>query len=110
MSYPYRKPNLRIDAKEIRAPKREKPSRPNVRIEIARADGVQTVGYFAWNHEPGTDGLSPESTPEALKEEWSKSRLALAPLVGWFHEVEAMRWPELTESHLNLCGDPSTEG
>ena len=86
------------------------PTIADVRIEIARADGVQTVGYFAWNHEPGTDGLSPESTPEALKEEWSKSRLALAPLVGWFHEVEAMRWPELTESHSNLCGDPSSEG
>jgi hypothetical protein len=80
-----------------------------VRIEIARVDKVQTVGYFAWNRQPGTEGLSPESTPEALKEEWRSSRLALTPLVGWFHEVEAMRWPELDESHSTLCGDPSTE-
>jgi hypothetical protein len=80
----------------------------NVRMDIARADRVQTVGYLAWNQEPGTDGLSPESTPEALKEEWRSSRLALTPLMGWLHEVEAMRWPELDESHSTLCGDPST--
>jgi hypothetical protein len=82
----------------------------NVHIDIARADRVQTVGYFAWNQQPGTDGLSPESTPEALKHEWRLSRLALTPLIGWFHEVEARRWPALDESHSTLCGDPSTEG
>jgi hypothetical protein len=86
------------------------PTIANVRIEIARADRVQTVGYFAWNQQTGTDGLSPESTPEALKEEWRSSRLALTPLLGWFHEVEGMKWPELAESHSTLCGDPSTEG
>jgi hypothetical protein len=86
------------------------PTVAQVRIEIARADGVQTVGYFAWNKQPGTDGYSPESTPETLKEEWRSSRLTLTPLIGWFHEVEAMRWPELDESHSTLCGDPSTEG
>jgi hypothetical protein len=86
------------------------PTIANVRIEIARADRVQTVGYFAWNQQPGTGGLSPESTPEALKEEWRSSRLALTPLLGLFHEVEGMRWPELAESHSTLCGDPSTEG
>jgi hypothetical protein len=80
-----------------------------VRLEIARVDKVQTVGYFAWNRQPGTDGLSPESTPEAVKQEWRSARLALTPLVGWFHEVEAMRWPELDESHSTLCGNPSTE-
>jgi hypothetical protein len=82
----------------------------NVRIDVARANRVQTVGYLAWNQQPGTDDLSPESTPEALKEEWRSSRLALTPLIGWFHEVEAMRWPELDESHSTLCADPSTEG
>jgi hypothetical protein len=86
------------------------PTVADVRIEIARADWVQTVGYFAWNQQPGTDGLSPESTPEAIKEEWRSSRLALTPLVGWFHEVEGMRWPELAESHSTFCGDPSSEG
>jgi hypothetical protein len=86
------------------------PTVADVRIEIARADRVQTVGYFAWNQQPGTDGLSPESTPEALKEEWRSSRLVLTPLVGWFHEVEGMRWPEVAESHSTFCGDPSTEG
>jgi hypothetical protein len=85
------------------------PTVANVRIDISRADRVQTVGYFAWNQQPGTDGLSPESTREALKEEWRSSRRALTPLVGWFHEVEGMRWPELDESHSTLCGDPSTE-
>jgi hypothetical protein len=82
----------------------------NVRIDIARANRVQTVGYLAWNQQPGTDDLSPESTPEALKQEWRSTRLALTPLIGWFHEVEATRWPELDESHSTLCGDPSTEG
>lgn len=86
------------------------PTVANVRIDIARADRVQTVGYFTWNQQPGTDDLSPESTPEALKQEWRSSHLALTPLIGWFHEVEAMRWPELDESHSTLCGDPSTEG
>jgi hypothetical protein len=80
-----------------------------IRIAIARAEKVQTVGYFAWNREPGTEGSSPESTPEAVKEEWGSTRLALIPLVGWFHEVEAMKWPELDESHSTLCGNPSTE-
>jgi hypothetical protein len=86
------------------------PTVADIRIEIARADRVQTVGYFAWNKQPGTDGYSPESTPEALKEEWRSSRLTLTPLIGWFHEVEAMRWPEFDESHSTLCGDTSTEG
>jgi hypothetical protein len=74
-----------------------------VRIDIARADSVQTVGYFIWNsQQPGTDDLSPKSTPEALKEQRRSSHLALTPLFGWFHEVEAMRWPELDESHSTL--------
>ena len=71
----------------------------NVRIDIARADRVQTVGYFAWNQQPGTDGLSPSNPHQKLSgEEWRSSRLALTPLIGWFHEVEAVRWPELDES------------
>src|SRR5260370_42696382 len=74
------------------------PTIANVRIEIARADRVQTVGYFAWNQQPGTDGLSPESTPEALKEEWRSSRPALTPLLGWVDEIEGMRWPEVAAS------------
>src|SRR5258708_5155425 len=56
------------------------PTVADVRIEIARADRVQTVGYFAWNQQPGTDGLSPESTPEALKEEWRSSPPPPPPL------------------------------
>jgi hypothetical protein len=80
-----------------------------LRLAIARADRVQTIGYFAWNPEPGTERFSPESTPENVKEEWRSSRIALKPLVGWIHEVEAMRWPELDTSQSTFCGNPSTE-
>jgi len=86
------------------------PTIADVRIEIARADGVQTVGYFAWIMNPAPTAYPQNPHQKLSRRKWSKSRLALAPLVGWFQEVEAMRWPELTESHSNLCGDPSSEG
>src|SRR5260370_34403005 len=80
------------------------PTIANVRIEIARADGVQTVGYFAWNQQPGTDGLSPESTPEALKEEWRSSPLTPTPFRGWVYAVGRIGRPEVAESQPTLSG------
>jgi hypothetical protein len=103
-----------LDAQAVRdAPTYQGPKFPltvptvaGVTVKIPRGDKVQSVGYFAWNKVPGREDSPPETTPEAIKEEWRSSRVALTPLVGWFHEIEGMKWPELDESHFITYDDP----
>jgi len=103
-----------LDAQAVRdAPTYEGPKFPvavhtmgGVTAQISRGDKIQSVGYFAWNQVPGREDLPPETTPEAIKEQWRSSRVALTPLVGWFHEIEGMKWPELDESHFTSYEDP----
>jgi hypothetical protein len=70
---------------------------------IAREDRIQSVGYFTWNQRLGDPGQSPQSTPDAVKEQWRTSEIALLPLVQWLHEIEADKWPEAPRSSSNLC-------
>lgn len=103
-----------LDAQAVRdAPTYQGPTFPvavptiaGVMVKIPRGDTVQSVGYFAWNKVPDREDSPPETTPEAIKEEWRSSRVALTPLVGWFHEIEGMNRPELDESHFTPYGDP----
>ena len=103
-----------LDAQAVRdAPTYQAPTFPvavptiaGVIVKISRGDKMQSVGYFAWNKVPGREELPPETTPEAIQEQWRSSRVALTPLVGWFHEIEGMKWPELDESHSTPYEDP----
>ncbi len=74
-----------------------------VHAKIMRGDKAQSLGYFAWNRQPGSADASPESTPEETKQEWQVSRVALSPLVGWFHEIEGHTWQEVDQSHSTRC-------
>jgi hypothetical protein len=78
-----------------------------VQAKIMRGDKVQTIGYFAWNRQPGSADAPPESTPEGVKREWQDSRVALSSLVGWLHEIEGHTWQEVDQSHSTLCEVPS---
>jgi hypothetical protein len=81
----------------------------DVRLEVAQADGIRMLGYFNSERASDPNGIVAESASEELKEEWRASRIALAPLVGWVHEVESMKWPELAASHPTYCRDSSAE-
>jgi hypothetical protein len=70
---------------------------------ITREDRIQSVGYFTWDQRLGDPGQSPRSTPHTVKEQWRTSEIALLPLVQWFHEIEAHKWPEVPRSSSNLC-------
>lgn len=80
-----------------------------VQAKIMRGEKVQSIGYFAWNKQPGSADDSPESTPEEVKQEWQASRVALSPLVGWLHEMEGRTWQEVDQSHFTLCEVASME-
>jgi hypothetical protein len=79
-----------------------------VMVHIPREDQTQNIGYFAWNERLEKQGESPESSAPLLKEQWRQSRTTLTPLMLWFHEIEGMRWPEVSESQSNLCNADST--
>ena len=51
------------------------PTFANVRIDIVRGLRVQTVGYFAWNQQPGTEAYPPN--PHQKLSRRSGGRLAL---------------------------------
>jgi len=80
-----------------------------VQAKILRGEKVQSIGYFAWNKQPGSADDSPESTPEEVKQEWQASRVALSPLVGWLHEMEGRTWQEVDRSRSTLCEVPSMD-
>lgn len=99
------------DLGEYKAPKFPVavPTIATVQAKIMRGDKVQSIGYFAWNRQPGSADASPESTPEEVKQEWQASRVALSPLVGWLHEIEGHTWQEVDQSHSTLCEVPSMD-
>jgi hypothetical protein len=72
-------------------------------VQIRREDRMQKLGYFAWNERAGKDNEPPESEPAAVKEQWLRSRVLLAPLLAWSHELRLMKMRELPESASTLC-------
>jgi hypothetical protein len=70
---------------------------------VAREDHVQNFGYFVFDERREKS----ESIPESVKEQWRVAQTTLIPLVGWFHEIEMMKWPEVSASTSNFCNiDP----
>jgi hypothetical protein len=72
-------------------------------VQITREDSMQKLGYFAWNERVGKENERPESEPAAVKEQWLRSRVLLAPLLAWSHELRLMKMRELPESASTLC-------
>jgi hypothetical protein len=70
---------------------------------VAREDQVQKVGYFVWDERLGKFD---QSILDSAKERWRTTQTALVPLVQWFHEIEGMKWPEVSESSFNFCDNP----
>jgi hypothetical protein len=80
----------------------------SVGVRIPREKELQETGYFMWDERTAQANQSPESTPTIIKDQWRATRTTLLPLVQWVHEVEGMKWPEVPESHSNLCDVDST--
>jgi hypothetical protein len=70
-------------------------------VQISRGDQVQRVGYWTWRG--GKTGLSPESTPNNIKQIWQVSQVALQPLVEWFHQVKSVQLQPST-AQPTMCG------
>ncbi len=77
--------------------------------KIVRGQKVQSIGYFAWNRQPGTADGSPENTPDGVKKGWEVSRAAMSPMASWLHEMEGRTWPEVDQSRSNLCEDAALD-
>jgi hypothetical protein len=79
-------------------------------VQITREHHIQKLGYLAWNERGDKKKERPESEPEAVKEQWQRSRVMLTPLLQWSHELQLIKMSELPESVSTLChGDSSPE-
>jgi hypothetical protein len=68
--------------------------------KILRPSGIQEVGYFEWK------GKAPANAATA-GENWSRSALAMKPLVEWFHSVKSARdrWKRVPNPSSGFCGE-----
>lgn len=69
--------------------------------KILRPSGIQEVGYFEWQ------GKAPANAASA-GENWSRSAVAMKPLVEWFHNLKSARdlWKRVPKPSSGFCGEP----
>lgn len=63
--------------------------RHDIEVEIWRKTGTQRAGYSDW--ESHVLGSSREDAPPKIRHAQKRAEMALKPLVGWFHGIEAMK-------------------
>jgi len=67
--------------------------------KISRPSGIEEVGYFEWQGEAPANAAS-------AGENWSRSALAMKPLVEWFHSLKSTYpWKRVPNPRSGVCGE-----
>jgi hypothetical protein len=69
------------------------------KAKISRPSGIQEIGYFEWQGEAPANAAS-------AGENWSRSALAMKPLVEWFHSLKSTyQWKRVPNPKSGVCGE-----
>jgi hypothetical protein len=69
------------------------------KAKISRPSGIQEIGYFEWH------GEAPANAAGAA-EAWSRSALAMRPLIEWFHGLKStFPWKRVGNPKSGVCGE-----
>jgi hypothetical protein len=69
------------------------------KAKISRPSGIQEIGYFEWH------GEAPANAAGAA-EAWSRSALAMKPLIEWFHGLKStFPWKRVGNPKSGVCGE-----
>jgi hypothetical protein len=69
------------------------------KAKILRPSGIQEIGYFEWQGEAPANAAS-------AGENWSRSALAMKPLLDWFHSLKSTYpWKRVPNPRSGVCGE-----